>query len=1248
MKSLFDRFRKPLSKPDSGPALRIEIGLDGAKLSLEGGSTGLSTADWERRKPELWQAVKDVATFAESAANPASRLDVLPDAVRLSHALVRRLTPDLERRLGLPPPTSLALEVRGQGGIADAGFHITTQWVRPGGFPVEGEQTGCFVRQSGAWRRIPNATLELLDAIEPLRTPTSREQRFQALDGLGRVWPGGNPGWLNGDPVLGSIRVYYAARMSLKVRELAPDRTDFDPVLFGSAKSEPEGGEERLDEVEDSLLPPAAQKLFAENRFRRDRRGRDVYLLSDGAYVFVDPPLLPVLDLVRQAQDLPPGAKRAFLLDPQKAIREHLKLEGDTADADLAALFVETAQFSERIAGVDLWRKQVLPWLAPSGDNAWLPERFGLRIDGAYYAVKPDGLADVFDQIDRASSVAEPLVTVSGLLEPVGPDGPPPPGQIALTPQTRSAFEALRSLVADRPEDGPRDDAGAGADEAAARHRGPLFLVVKENFEEVSFATRAALEQATPAPDLVPPTVPETVAATLKSHQREGLTWLTRCVRNGRPGALLCDDMGLGKTLQALAFMAWLQSVAQEEGAACRILIVAPTGLLANWKAEIQRHLRGERLGRIVEAFGNQLKLLRTGPGTQRDTRSGEAGLDLAGWGSRGVVLTTYETLRDYHFSFATQYFDLIVFDEAQKLKNPTSQLTRSAKTLRGGFSLGMTGTPVENRMQDLWSLFDVLAPGLLGASRDFERQYTADNPAALRALKSQLCDDGPAAPAWLLRRMKSEVLEGLPAKHFHRITQDMPPFQAEAYQQVLMRASALRTQGLGQQGMLETLALLRGCSLHPVTPEQAGDDLARYAALSARMGATLQVLEAIQAKGEKALIFLEDRAMQGCLARLLQRHFALPQPPAIINGATPGQTRQDLVDRFQAAPAGFGVMILSPKAGGVGLTLTAANHVIHLSRWWNPAVEDQATDRAFRIGQERDVHVYIPQAIHPDPSIRGHSFDLRLDALIDRKRGLTRDLFLPPLPSDGELGDLLREVTERDDSQDRTQSATGAPVAAQAAGEAAAAPPPPAPPPAPPPPAAQAPSPLPVQAPIAPSSRPILTLRTRPAPAPRFFRIEPGRPRPVADILAPFTGTAIAEVVISDPYALAGDQERAAQAWFLGQLAKIADGINAVTIEYDDSRIDAPDDSLARRDMNQRALEAMAPKGGLVRLRRRSGRGRGNDFHDRSVTILTGQDTGDAIRHELHLGRGLISLAESRFELSLTHVQTTRIQAAA
>jgi len=207
---------------------------------------------------------------------------------------------------------------------------------------------------------------------------------------------------------------------------------------------------------------------------------------------------------------------------------------------------------------------------------------------------------------------------------------------------------------------------------------------------------------------------------------------------------------------------------------------------------------------------------------------------------------------------------------------------------------------------------------------------------------------------------------------------------------------------------MLQALQRLRAVSLHP-DPDGGRDD-AELVAGSARLGLALQILDDVAALGERALVFIETRTLMAKLVGLLQRRYKLANPPMTISGQVSGAARQTRVDRFQAAAAGFDVMLLSPKAGGVGLTLTRANHVVHLERWWNPAVEDQCTARVLRIGQERPVTVHIPLTKLPS----GHrSFDENLHVLLDRKRSLMRDALLPPELDTDELAEMLNTTLE-------------------------------------------------------------------------------------------------------------------------------------------------------------------------------------------------------------------------------------------
>lgn len=460
-------------------------------------------------------------------------------------------------------------------------------------------------------------------------------------------------------------------------------------------------------------------------------------------------------------------------------------------------------------------------------------------------------------------------------------------------------------------------------------------------------------------------------------------------------GVLLADDMGLGKTLQLLTFITWAFECDPDLPAA---MIVAPVSLLENWQNEIVRFFEPGAIP-VLTAYGDALADLRV-PRASIDAdlqREGLVRFLKPGWrGNAKIVLTTYETLRDLEFTFAQEQWSILVCDEAQKIKNPNALVTRAAKKLNVRFRVACTGTPVENSLTDIWCLFDLVQPGLLGALNTFGREYgriietRADTAAQkLEALRHLI-------EPQVIRRTKKDVATDLPEKKMA-----LNCIVAMSNEQRMLYAGALELYNeqsdTDDQAALHHLGLLQHLRLICADPRHYGietfvpEALATYRRKAPKMEWLLRTLHDIQDKGEKALIFAEHRDVQRLLQHYIRAEFKIV--PAIVNGdtavsATAHRSRQKIINEFQKVP-GFGVLILSPLAVGYGVNIQAANHVIHYLRHWNPAKEDQATDRAYRIGQKKDVTVYCPLTVASDFK----TFDVKLDELLERKRSLAGDM---------------------------------------------------------------------------------------------------------------------------------------------------------------------------------------------------------------------------------------------------------------
>lgn len=563
---------------------------------------------------------------------------------------------------------------------------------------------------------------------------------------------------------------------------------------------------------------------------------------------------------------------------------------------------------------------------------------------------------------------------------------------------------------------------------------GRLYLIIYDNDEtlrdaDINRAAEARSAPAAAAPARVPRALRPDVM--LKPHQLEGVRWLDTCrTVQGRRGVLLADDMGLGKTLQVLVHLANVieggalaDRPGQGDGPPWRpILIVAPLILVENdtWTTEMATRFvdAGAVFQPVLKLYGSGIHAVTADDGDHDPL--GAARLDPAKLMRYRVVITTYETLVNYQHSLARHIggrplWTVVVSDEAQRAKSMRTKISVALKAVQPGFHVAATGTPVENRLLDLWNIVDSVQPGLLGAARDFTRTYEtplAGPPetqrATLEALRGELLFGAPHA--FLVRRSKAELTE-LPPKREQVIDCEMGSTESRRHVAVVR---ALSRPGVGRQtlGLLQELARL---SQHPWlgAEDVLTRDVESVVAASAKLRATLRVIDDIAARGEKVIIFARLVAAQQLLARVIGARYNLHVD--IVNGEMKRNgggrdVRKIVLDRFRGTP-GFGAIVLSPFVAGVGLTITEANHVIHYGRWWNPAVEDQATDRAYRIGQTRPVTVYYPILRDPSGELPHGTFDEALHELVVRKRDVARD-FLHPIPADDATDAAeLREV---------------------------------------------------------------------------------------------------------------------------------------------------------------------------------------------------------------------------------------------
>jgi len=469
--------------------------------------------------------------------------------------------------------------------------------------------------------------------------------------------------------------------------------------------------------------------------------------------------------------------------------------------------------------------------------------------------------------------------------------------------------------------------------------------------------------------------------AELRPYQKVGVGWLRLLTRLGL-GACLADDMGLGKTIQVLALLL-LWKKERSAAKAKPSLLVLPASLLSNWQAEMERFAPSLRTVFVHPSLATKEEIAKM-------AEDPSAALQRA-----DVVLTTYGMLLRQPWILGLDW-RLVVLDEAQAIKNPAARQTRAAKTLRAEARIALTGTPVENRLSDLYSLFDFLCPGLLGSQAQFKafvKSLERANGASYAPLRRLV-------QPYILRRMKTDpdIVGDLPRKTEVKAFCGLSRRQAVLYgglvdelTEALESADGMKRRGL----VLAYLLRFKQLCNHP---SQLLDEGAFDPRESGKFERLAAICEEIASRGEKVLVFTQFRSVAAPLAGFLATVFG--RDGLVLHGGTPVRRRRTLVEAFQGED-GPPFFVLSLKAGGSGLNLTAASHVIHFDRWWNPAVENQATDRAFRIGQQRNVmvHKFVCQG----------TVEERIDALIQEKTQLAEDL----LGSSGET--RLTEMADED-----------------------------------------------------------------------------------------------------------------------------------------------------------------------------------------------------------------------------------------
>ncbi|HYD01629.1 MAG TPA: DEAD/DEAH box helicase, partial [Phycisphaerales bacterium] len=601
---------------------------------------------------------------------------------------------------------------------------------------------------------------------------------------------------------------------------------------------------------------------------------------------------------------------------------------------------------------------------APAGGTG---PAFGLHTLVNYrWQISLGNTALSLEEFEKLAGSRSPLVFIGGQWVEVRPD------------DIKAAVEFIRGNPGGEIEIGKAMRMAYGAD-AAVKGVSVVGIDTTGWVSSVLGGTGTSEQQKNFAMPMLGP--PEGFVGSLRPYQVKGLSWLAFLDRLGL-GTCLADDMGLGKTIQLLAMLLHERSAeaAAQFGNPGPTLLVVPMSVVGNWVRETQR-------------FAPSLRVL-VHHGLERLT--GQVLRDKAS--TSDLVITTYALAHRDREDLGAVPWWRVALDEAQNIKNPQAKQTQAVRGIDSLRRIALTGTPVENRLSELWSIMDFLNPGLLGGAQEFRSRFSLpiekyNDSAKARQLR------GLVQP-FVLRRLKTDpqVIADLPEKVETKEFCYLTPEQAALYEQTVkgMLGQAESASGIQRRGLiLAGLMRLKQICNHPAQykfgagaaaeGEEGDAPTAKEAvglqsvARSGKCTRIVQMLDEVVASNGQALVFTQFRVMGEMLAAMLRHE--LDKEVLLLHGGTPQKEREDLIARFQKGDGSAPIFVLSLKAGGVGLNLTAANHVFHFDRWWNPAVENQATDRAFRIGQTRTVQVH--------KFVVAGTLEEKIDQMIESKAGL-------------------------------------------------------------------------------------------------------------------------------------------------------------------------------------------------------------------------------------------------------------------